>query len=343
MAEPLSIGGHSIPRGSNVTVDIGMSRLYTHTPIDIPVHVLRGRRDGPRLFVSAAIHGDELNGVEVVRRLVRMPALKRLRGTLIAVPVVNVHGFIAHSRYLPDRRDLNRSFPGSSRGSLSARLAYRFMNEVVANATHGIDLHTGAIHRGNLPQIRARLQDPETEALARAFQVPVILDAELRDGSLREAAAERGIPTLVYEAGEALRFDEFAIRAAVRGILSVMRHLEMLPRRKRRKGLPAPYVATASRWIRAPASGILHTRVQLGKRVNKGDVLAGVEDPFGSNQEPVTAPTDGVIIGKLNMPLVNEGDAVFHLARFEEPGAAARSVEAFHSNSTETEEEPAPF
>ena len=183
MSDLFAIGGKSIPRRSRALIELPLPPLYTHTPLKLPVHILRGAKDGPRLFVSAALHGDELNGTEIIRRLLKQPGLKRLRGTLVAVPIVNIYGLLNHSRYLPDRRDLNRSFPGSSKGSLAARLANLFMTEIVDKCTHGIDLHTGAIHRSNLPQIRANLDDPETARLAESFGVPVLLNSNTRDGS----------------------------------------------------------------------------------------------------------------------------------------------------------------
>jgi len=187
-----SIDDTAIAPGSRQTVELNLPLLYTHTPVVMTAQVIRGRRPGPTLFVSAAVHGDEINGVEIIRRLIRSPALKHLRGTLIAVPVVNVYGFVRQSRYLPDRRDLNRCFPGSETGSLAARLANTFLEEIVAKADYGIDLHTGAVHRENLPQIRGSF-DPggEVERLAKAFGSPVVLNADLRDGSLRSAALER--------------------------------------------------------------------------------------------------------------------------------------------------------
>ena len=189
-AAPLTINGTSIQPGQRVTLDIPLPQLYTHTPMTMPAHVIRGKREGPSLFVCAALHGDELNGVEIIRRLLKLRAMRRLNGTLIAIPMVNVYGVIHHSRYLPDRRDLNRSFPGSERGSLASRLADLFMTEIVANCTHGIDLHTGASHRANLPQIRGNLDDEETARLAKLFGVPVLINSRIRDGSLREAAAD---------------------------------------------------------------------------------------------------------------------------------------------------------
>lgn len=326
--DSIKIGGQEIQRGGRVTLEIPIAQLYTHNPITLPVQVLHGRRDGSRLFVSAAIHGDELNGVEIIRRLLKVITAGKLRGTLIAVPIVNVHGFIHHSRYLPDRRDLNRSFPGSERGSLAARLANLFLEEIVDKCTHGIDLHTAARHRENLPQIRANLDDAETAELARVFDVPVLLNSQLRDGSLREVAAERGIPMLLYEAGEALRFDELCVRAGVRGILSVMRKLGMLAGRGA-KPRYEPTVARSSLWVRAEKSGIFRATTRLGGRVRKGDVLGWLDDPFGEQEVEVTATASGIVIGRTNLPLVNEGEALFHIARFESPRAVEAAVEEF--------------
>ncbi|MDX1625975.1 MAG: M14 family metallopeptidase [Wenzhouxiangellaceae bacterium] len=327
---PLKIGGATVAPGERRTVELQVGRLYTHAQTTMPVQVVRGRRSGPVLFVSAAIHGDELNGVEIIRRLMRVRALNRLRGTLIAVPIVNLHGFIHMSRYLPDRRDLNRSFPGSQTGSLAARIASIFMKEIVARSTHGIDLHTGAIHRGNLPQIRAHLDDPQTLQLARAFGAPLILNSELRDGSLRDAATDRGIPVLLYEAGEALRLDEVAIRGGVNGIVRVMQALDMIPDRRKRR-VPEPLQARSSRWVRAPQSGLFRAFSRLGDRVVKDQTLLGmVSDPFGEREHEIRAPMSGIVIGQLHLPLVNEGDAVYHVASFHRTDLAAERVEDFH-------------
>jgi predicted deacylase len=328
--QPLTINGITVKPGTRVSIDLPTGRLYTHTPLTVPVHVVSGRKAGPRLFISAAIHGDEINGVEIIRRFLKLPALKRLRGTIIAIPIVNVHGLINHSRYLPDRRDLNRSFPGSEKGSLAARLANTFMKEIVEKSTHGIDLHTGAIHRDNLPQIRANLDDEETERLARSFNAPVIISSNLRDGSLRESASEYGIPMLLYEAGEALRFDEVSIRAGVKGIINVMRELEMLPpSRSTRKKHIEPVVARSSYWVRAPDSGILRAMIPLGARVKKNTLLGVVADPFGETEANVRALYSGIVIGRTNLPLVNEGDALYHIARFEDIEEIEAKVDEF--------------
>jgi predicted deacylase len=316
------IGGTSVGLGETRNVHIPVATLYTSTPVSLPVRVVRGRTTGPTMFVSAALHGDEIIGVEIIRRLLMLPALKRLRGTLLAVPVVNTLAFVHQSRYLPDRRDLNRSFPGSETGSLAARLAHLFLKEVVGRAEYGIDLHTGAIHRPNLPQIRADLGNPDNLRLARAFGAPLLLNSEPTQGTLREYTTERGIPVLLYESSEALRFDEVCIGIGVRGVLNVLHELGMLPGAAP-KPPHEPVIAESSTWVRAPASGILRLRVGLGNEVSKGEVLGVIADPLGEKESGVVSTADGVVIGRLSLPLVYEGDAVFHVARFGAPGLAA--------------------
>jgi len=340
-AEPapaFSVGGVSIAAGSRATIELPLPGLYTRAAVTMPVRVVHGRRPGACLLVSAAIHGDEINGVEIIHRLLRLRTLSRLRGTLLAVPVVNVYGFLNHSRYLPDRRDLNRTFPGSDGGSLAARLARLFLEQVLAQAGYCLDLHTASAHRTNLPQIRACLEAPEVESLARAFGAPVILNADLRDGSLRAAAQERGIPMLVYEGGEALRFDEMAIRAGLSGVVAVMRALGMLPGLRRRGKPPAPLVARSSTWVRAPQSGIFRCRRPLGSQVQAGELLGTIGDPFGDQETTVTSPLAGIIIGRTRLPLVSQGDALLHVARFRDPAVAEERVGAFREALAEADE-----
>lgn len=340
MGAAIRINGIDVRPGQRETIDLPVAKLYTHTMLAMPLHVVNGMRSGPRLFVSGAIHGDELNGVEIIRRLLKLPILSRLRGALIAIPIVNVHGFLDRSRYLPDRRDLNRSFPGHVRGSLASRVASLFMEEIVGQCTHGIDLHTGGLHRSNLPQIRANLDDAETARLAETFGTPVLINANVRDGSLRQAAAEQGIPMLLYEAGEALRFDEVAIRAGVQGIINVMRALDMLPASRKKKKPYKPVIARASSWVRSPESGILRAMVTLGTLVEKDTLLGVVADPFGEKEVEVRAPHKGIIVGRSNLPLVHEGEALFHLARFQKLDAALARVEEFHEHHEPDPEYP---
>lgn len=332
---PITIGEVEIKPGTAQLIELPVANLYTYTVMHLPVHVIHGREAGPKLFISAAIHGDELNGVEIIRRLLKLKSIKRLKGTLIAIPFVNAFGMLQHSRYLPDRRDLNRSFPGSERGPLAARLAHIFLEQIVKQCNYGIDLHTGAIHRSNLPQIRANLDDKETRELAEAFGVPVLLNSNLRDGSLREAATDHGVRILLYEAGEALRLDELSIKGGVKGILNVMRYLKMLRSRAVDKKTTEPYVARSSVWLRAPSSGLLYSRRKLGDQVKKGETLGIVTDPsdmFNATEHPIESKYSGIIIGKTNIPLVNEGDAIFHVARFEDASDVAAELDTFQQN-----------
>lgn len=324
----LELAGTQIKRGERKTLQIPVAGLYTGTELSIPVQVIRARKPGPTVFVSAAIHGDELNGIEIVRRLINSKSLNLKCGTLILVPMVNVYGVQDQSRYLPDRRDLNRCFPGSAKGSLAGRLANTFMETVVANSDYGIDLHTGAIHRSNLPQVRANLKDKATRELAVSFGVPVILNSNLRDGSLRQSAVEQGVIILLYEAGQALRFDEVSIRAGVRGVKNVLATLGM--RKASSKARRAePFVANNSAWVRAGDSGIVVDRKHLGDAVKPGDVLASIGSPLGETLELVKAPRAGIVIGKQNIPLVQEGDAMFHIAYFaEDEGVVADQIES---------------
>ena len=327
--KPFVIRGITVQPGERRIIDLPVTDLSTHTPIAMPVQVICGRHPGPTLFVCAALHGDEILGVEIIRRVLKLNSLRRLNGTLVAIPIVNVFGFISLSRYLPDRRDLNRSFPGSPTGSLASRLAHLFLGEIVAKCTHGIDLHTGAVHRVNYPQIRANLDDPEVLRMANSFGVPVIVNATLRAGSLRQAAAKQNVPVIVYEAGEALRFDEMSIRAGVKGVARVMRALNMLPVAKRGQRLMDPIVARSSTWVRAPVSGILRASIILGAQVLKGESLGVISDPFGENEVDVRSPSDGIVIGRTNLPLVHEGDGLFHVVRVEGTQVVAETLDSF--------------
>ncbi|PID64071.1 MAG: succinylglutamate desuccinylase [Gammaproteobacteria bacterium] len=325
----ITIGDVTIEPGKRRYVDLTLPPLYTHTSVAMPVHVINGRQPGPVLVVTATIHGDEINGIEIIRRLLATKILSRLSGTLIAVPVVNVYGFVSQSRYLPDRRDLNRSFPGSERGSMAARLADTLISEIISKCTHGIDLHTAAQGRANWPQIRVDLDlHPDMRDIAEAFGAPILLDSPTRDGTLRDAAG--GMPMLLYEAGEALRFDEVAIRAGHKGILRVLRHLGMLPPTRRAEPeRRRSWLANNSHWMRAPQSGILRSRVPLGGVIEEGDVLGYIADPFGESEQAVISHVSGVLIGITRLPLVHEGEALYHVATMGSIRSAHAAVDGF--------------
>lgn len=326
--KPFELAGRRIAPGQRGTIDLPVSSLSDHTPVTMSCHVIHGKRPGPVMFVSAAIHGDEVIGVEIVRRLLRTPTLDRLAGTLIAVPIVNTFGFLNQSRYLPDRRDLNRCFPGSPTGSLAARLAYLFLTEIVQRCDFGIDLHSAAVQRTNLPQVRINPGSDRLTHMAEVFGAPVILPSKQRDGSLRKAAAESGVDMLLYEAGEGLRFDEYAARTGVLGILRVMNELGMVAARGITKPKMRPIRSKTSFWLRAPAGGLVRMFKQSGDTVRIGEVLGIVSDPFGENESEIVASEAGIIVGRSNLPVINEGDALFHIATLPDPVKAGETVGA---------------
>lgn len=327
-----TIAGNQIEPGTKQIILFPTPNINTQVKIDIPVHVFHGNKSGPKIFIISAIHGDELNSIEIIRRVHHHINLKTLRGTIITIPVVNIHGVIMQTRYLSDRRDLNRSFPGSKKGTLAARLAYGLMKEVVSHCDFGIDLHTGASGRMNMPQIRADFSTPGTLEFARNFNAPVILDSKQRDGSLRQAASHLGIPLIVYEGGEGLRFNEICIRAGVRGVLNVLHHLKMLKSSNLQIGRKSKSVVTkTSRWVRAPASGFIEPgRDFFAGHVKKGDILAYIHDPFLINPTvEVVAPFEGIVIGQALKAMTTEGDALFHIASFKKIAGIRAYIDEF--------------
>ncbi len=338
--QPFEIAGTKFPPGTHGDVDIPVGALLTGEPVNLRVHVIHGRNPGPRVFVSAAIHGDEHNGVEIVRRLLRRKRLRRIRGTLLLIPVTNIPGFLSRSRYLPDRRDLNRLFPGSAKGSLGARLARAFQENVASRCTHGIDLHTGAVARPNLPQTRIDSKTPGALEMARAFRAPVIIDSPLRDGSLRSLLAAKGIPLLLYEAGEALYLDASAIRFGERGVVAVLRHLEMLPALRRAAGDKGRSVLCRdSFWIRSETGGILRSLTPNGRAVKAGERLGFIGNPFSAEDTDVVCPEDGIVIGQSHHAVVDEGDALFHIGVTRNPAFAELSFLAMDQNLRENADE----
>ncbi|GAB5458993.1 MAG: succinylglutamate desuccinylase/aspartoacylase family protein [Henriciella sp.] len=325
---PFEIAGTLVAPGSAQDIDLVVSAMANRQPMSLPVKVIHGRKPGPVMFVSAAVHGDEIIGVEIIRRLTKRPSLKGLSGTLILVPIVNGYGFLNRSRYLPDRRDLNRCFPGSERGSLAARLALLFMEEIVSKSDIGIDLHSAAIHRENLPQIRVSADDARALELAKTFGAPALVTSPIRGGSLRKAAADVGVPVLLFEGGEGLRFNEQAVRAGLAGILRVMKSAGMITSEKVSDAKIASFAATKSTWLRAPEGGLLRLKRSLGASVKKGDVLGVVTDIFSTQEFPVSSEYDGIIIGRSTLPTVNEGDAILHIARAAQTSDARDRVEA---------------
>ncbi len=313
--EGFNFAGHLVGPGTSAKIAIPVSDLSAGMQAQLEARVFHGAKDGPVIFVSAAIHGDEIIGTEIIRRVMNKLQPEKMAGTVIFVPVVNMFGFIAHNRYLPDRRDLNRSFPGSGRGSLASQLANIFYSEVVMKCSLGIDIHSAASGRYNLPQIRIASGNPELKKLALEFGAPAVIEAPLRDGSLREVAQRGGVAMLLLEAGEGLRFDPLSVLTGVIGILRVMRSLGMLgSKRLGKKAAPSAQV-TDTRWLRASRGGVCRLQEKSGGGVAAGQTLAIISDIFGEEEELVKAPFDGIIIGHATLPVVNQGDAIIHLAK----------------------------
>lgn len=311
--EFVQVGEVRVAPGTVQRADLPVANLPTQNQASIPIQVIHGKFQGPRMWVDAAIHGDEINGVEIVRALFEKLNPETLRGTVFAVPIVNVFGFLYESRYLPDRRDLNRSFPGSASGSLASRLADLFMTEIVDQCTHGIDLHTGSNDRINLPHIRGDFSHPETRRCAVAFAAPVMMGKAGPDGSLRAAAHKRGKMILTFEAGEPRRFNDDAVAVGLDGVLRVMDAIGM------RDHVPGPQdyeprEAEDTTWIRADRAGILRLQKRSGEFVKAGDCLAHIGDAFTSDGVEVLAPFDGIIVSHVRNPLIYEGDAMIHVA-----------------------------
>ena len=317
--EPFIIAGESIAPGTMRDVAFPITTMATGTASSLAVRVLNGAKPGPTVFVSAAIHGDEIIGTAVIQRLAKKLDPAVLAGTVMLVPVANIFGFITHSRYLPDRRDLNRSFPGSAGGSLAGQLAHVFYREVVARCQLGIDIHSAAIHRYNLPQIRIAAGNRKLVELAMAFGAPVIIESPLRDGSLRDLAQKHGVDMLLMEAGEALRFDRLSIETGVEGVERVLAHMGMIEADDGLTTVGIPARANRSVWVRSPRGGVVQTVRESGAPVRKGDLLACVAGLFGEDAQELVSPIDGIIIGHATLPVVHQGDALFHIAAIAHP------------------------
>ena len=311
MPEFIRICNTEIPKGEHVTIDLEIAKLPSNTTIKIPIHVFRSKRSGPVLLLMAGMHGDEVNGVEIVRRMIREELTIPDRGTVIAIPVLNIYGFINYSREVPDGKDVNRSFPGNRYGSLASRVAYYFLKEIIPHIDYGIDFHTGGGNRFNYPQIRCVLSNPVNAELAKAFSAPLTIDAKYRDKSLRRTAARQGKSIIVFEGGESLRFDHSVTQIAIEGARRVMKHLNMIGRAKIRK--EESIILKHSTWIRAPHSGLFKTNIEPGQVIKKNELLGVISDPFGDFDISIKCPRQGIVIGLSHEAVINQGDALVHI------------------------------
>jgi len=321
MPRPFELGGRVIEPGSLGHVELPAGRLPSGTQLSLPIQVLHGPRPGPTVWLSGAIHGDEIVGVEIIRQVVERVDERTLAGTVIAAPVVNVFGFVAESRYLPDRRDLNRSFPGSERGPLAARIAHLFIEHVVSVSDYGVDFHAGSDDRTNLPQLRGNLDDPETHRVAMAFGTPLVVHSKTIKGTLRETAVKQGKTILLFEGGEPRRFSPRAVDAGVTGTLRALAVLGMIDEAP--PGPPArPRVSRHTTWVRATRGGIFRLHVRLGDLVERGQKLGVIAGPAGREGQSVRARATGMVMGHAVNPVVHQGDGLVHIAELEEASAA---------------------
>lgn len=305
------INNTEVKPGEKKSIVVNIARLPSHTSIDIIINVARSSVDGPVLMLLGGMHGDEINGAEIIRRIIERQYNIPLKGTVICIPILNIYGFIHFSRYVPDGKDVNRSFPGNKNGSLASRLAYYLMKGIIPKIDYGIDFHTGGQSLSNYPQIRCVLDDPVNQELAGAFHAPFTIHSKYRPNSLRQSAAKLGKHIIVFEGGESSRFNEFTIEEGIKGTLRLMHHLGMSPH------YPAPEYSNTiiknSGWVRAKSSGIFVPKIRYGDYVTKNSLLGTISDPFGEFMLKLKAPQSGFVLGLNHQPLVHQGDALIHI------------------------------
>ncbi len=307
----VKIAGQEIKPGESKHIDIKIARLPSHTQIDTPIFVHRALEDGPVLALMAGMHGDEINGVEIVRRILDSDLNRAKRGTVVCMPIVNVYGFLNYSREVPDGKDINRSFPGNKSGSLASRVAYHLMREVIPYIDYGIDFHTGGAARTNYPQVRCVMTDSRNVELANAFCAPFTIDSPFRPNSLRQAAAKKNKNIIVYEGGESVRFDTHAIEAGLAGTLRLMKFLKMIDWAP--EASEENKIIWNSTWVRARTAGLFQANIRCGQLVEKNQWLGTITDPFGEFKEQIKAPSTGYVVGLNNTPVINAGDALMHI------------------------------
>ena len=312
---PIEIFGESILPGESRTINVDIARLHTTTKLNIPIIIRRSKIDGPVVLFSAGIHGDEINGVEIVRQLIRKKINRPKRGTIICIPIINVYGFVNKSRDFPDGRDLNRVFPGSKTGSLASRFAFHILSEIMPIVNFAVDFHAGGASRFNAPQIRISPTNPELKLLSDIFNAPFTLYSRNIMGSFRNASERMDVKMLLFEGGMSLDINHPVANEGVDGAKRILAHLDMLDLTHTAPAAKSPTIyIEKSGWIRAKCSGMMHDYNTIGTFVKKGTVLAIITDPFGKFERKVKAPNDGYVINANHSPIVYEGDAIYHLS-----------------------------
>jgi len=311
MPEFIRINKNKIGPGEEAEIFLKIARLPTYTNIDLPVHVFRAEEDGPVLLLTGGLHGDEINGIEIIRRMINRKLVIPERGTVIAIPLVNIYGFIQNVRGVPDGKDINRSFPGAKGGSLARLLAHTLMNEIIPQIDYGIDFHTGGSARANYPQIRCDMDIAKNRELAEAFAPPIILHSSLIDKSFRKAANKKGKHIIVYETGETMRFDENGISEGINGTRRLMHNIGMISTEP--ASHHTPEIFNKSTWARAKYAGLFQPKVSLGDPVEKKQILGHITDPFGKEKFKSSSTRNGRVLGLNFAPIVHKGDALVHI------------------------------
>ncbi|MDL2143939.1 succinylglutamate desuccinylase/aspartoacylase family protein [Flavobacterium tructae] len=315
-SKPLIIFGEAILPGESKTINVEIARLHTTTKLNIPVIVRRSKMEGPVVLFSAGIHGDEINGVEIVRQLISKKINRPVKGTIICIPIINIYGFVNKSREFPDGRDLNRVFPGSKKGSLASRFAYHIVAEILPIIDYAVDFHAGGASRFNVPQIRITENNPELKELADVFNAPFTLYSKNISGSFRTTCEKANIKMLLFEGGKSLDINDTVANEGVMGVKRLLNYLNMLDPKHLVETAedPSIYIKN-SVWLRAKCSGLLHDYNRIGRFVTKGTILAIITDPFGKFEQKVKAPHDGFVINANHSPIVYEGDAIYHMSK----------------------------
>jgi len=309
--KPFVLLGTEVPPATSTRLAWAPSQSFEGIYSATPVLVVNGAKPGPTLCLTAALHGDELNGIETVRRILYNLDANRLKGTVVGVPIVNLQGFRRGSRYLSDRRDLNRFFPGDPQGSSAARIAHSFFHEIIHHCSAVVDLHTGSFYRTNLPQLRADLTHPKVVKMTEGFGSTVVLHSKGSVGTLRRAAVAIGIPTVTLEAGMPMVLDEAAVSHSVKGIQTLLHQLGMVSKFSL-WGDPEP-VYYNSVWQRAPEGGIIFSKVELGEQVRSGDLLGTVTNPITNVRTEIRSSYNGRILGMALNQVVQPGFAAYHI------------------------------
>lgn len=331
----LSICDQEIQPGESISLALPLPEVFSCANLYMPIQVINGKKPGPCVLIIAAMHGNELNGTEIINRLSSIKRLNKLEGSIIAIPIFNVYAFLNKSRHLPGNNSLEKSFPGSKKGTLAERVTNLFIQKIFSLADYCIDLQTGFNNYTNFPQLYTDTNNTDYSELAKAFGSPIVSNLTCEEGMLSAYAKKKNTPYFIYEAGEASRFNETAIKTGVKGVVNFLESLKMITKKTSLTNKNSNTLFVEKNiWVRASTSGISYSSKKLGQHIQQGEEIAVIKDPFGASEaQPIYCPEDSVIVGKNNMPLVREGEGLFQLATFKKGKQAASSLTDWKENT----------